>query len=84
YPPVNEENVKTGFIEIGNGLLVVENVVRDMIKMWSTVDGIVPYRTECGSYFISSLCDAITEHKATKDVLEILQSTSESRSLQSR
>ncbi|RWS21666.1 caspase-9-like protein, partial [Leptotrombidium deliense] len=73
YPPVKAENEKKGFIEIGNGLLVVENVVRDMIKMWSTVDGFVSYRTEGGSYFVSSLCDAITEHKATKDVYEILQ-----------
>ncbi|RWS18136.1 hypothetical protein B4U80_14680, partial [Leptotrombidium deliense] len=32
YPPIKED-LRTGFIEIGNGLLVVENVVRDMIIM---------------------------------------------------
>lgn len=44
----------------------------EMLQFYSTYEGFLSYRTDEGSYFIQTLCSAISRYGHTKDISEVV------------
>lgn len=44
----------------------------EMLQFYSTYEGFLSYRTDKGSYFIQTLCSAISNYGLTRDISEIV------------
>lgn len=44
----------------------------EMLQFYSTYEGFLSFRTKDGSYFMQTLCSAISEYGHTKDISEIV------------